>query len=54
MFRHTSCALKKVDVNYSNGEGFVSFNDGSPAFIQLKLEFAELAILSREEITQGY
>ena len=55
MPRHATSVLTDISVDYGGGQNFVSVHhDGSPVLINLKLTFKEIAVLSREDIAQGY
>lgn len=54
LHRHTSCVLKDVNINYTPNGAFTSFNNGAPTQITLQLTFLELAILTKDQISQGY
>ena len=55
MPRHATSVLKSIQIDYSGGNSFMSFHhDGSPVYITMRLEFVELAILSKDSIKKGY
>lgn len=55
MPRHATSVLTNITVDYGGGQNFLSVHrDGSPAIIDLKLEFTEIAMLSRDSIKNGY
>lgn len=52
--RHTSCVLSTMSVSYGNGGVYSSFSDGQPTEMNLSLQFKELAILTKENIQNGF
>lgn len=53
--KHTTSVLKRVSVDYSNGnENFTFFENGMPTIIKMDLTFAEIAMLTKEDIIRGY
>lgn len=52
--RHTSCVLSNMAVNYGENGVYSSFNDGHPTQISMTLQFKELAILTKENIQNGF
>lgn len=52
--RHTSCVLTDMSVVYSPQSQFTSFSDGMPSQINISLTFRELALLTKENILDGY
>jgi hypothetical protein len=47
--------LENMQVDYgSNQAAFNSFDDGMPSEINLRLQFRELEILTKERIDKGY
>ena len=55
MPRHATSVLQSIDVDYGGGQDFISVHhDGSPVNIRLTLNFLEIAVLDRDDITNGY
>lgn len=54
LYRHTSCVLTDMSVIYSPQGQFTSFDDGMPSQINISLTFRELALLTKEQILDGY
>lgn len=54
LFKHTSCVLTNMTVNYAPNGNFNTFGDGSPTQINVQLTFKELAILTKSEIKKGF
>lgn len=54
LHRHTSCVLKDMNINYTPNGMFTSFYNGAPTQITVQLTFVELAILTKDQILQGY
>lgn len=52
--RHTSCVLTDMSVLYSPQGQFTSFDDGMPSQVNISLTFRELAILTKENIKDGF
>lgn len=53
--KHTTSVLKRVSVDYSNGnENFTFFENGMPSIIKMDLTFAEIAMLTKEDILEGF
>lgn len=52
--RHTSCVLTDMSVTYTPQGVFTSFADGMPTQINVSLSFRELALLTKENIMDGY
>jgi hypothetical protein len=51
----STCVLENMQVDYgSNQAAFNSFDDGMPSEINLRLQFRELEILTKERIDKGY
>jgi hypothetical protein len=48
-----TCVLERVDVNYVGNGKFMTFEDGQPIDIEVRLAFREIDILSREDIEKG-
>ena len=49
--RISTCVLRKININYSPQNQFVTFHDGAPVQIQLRLEFQETELITRDLIT---
>lgn len=54
LHRHTSCVLTDMNVSYSPQGVFTSFADGMPTQINVQLTFKELALLTKENIQDGF
>lgn len=54
LHKHTSCVLKDMNINYTPNGAFNSFSNGAPTQINVQLTFVELAILTKDQILQGY
>jgi hypothetical protein len=54
LFKHTSCVLTNLTVNYAPNGNFNTFGDGSPTQINVQMTFKELAILTKAEIKKGF
>lgn len=54
LHRHTSCVLKDMNINYAPNGAFTSFENGAPTQINVQMTFVELAILTKDQILQGY
>lgn len=54
LHRHTSCVLTDMSVVYSPQGLVTMFPDGSPTQINIVLSFKELAILTKENIQDGF
>lgn len=54
LHKHTSCVLKDMSINYTPNGMFTSFSNGAPTQINVQLTFVELAILTKDQILQGY
>lgn len=52
--RHTSCVLTDMSVTYTPQGVFTSFANGMPTQINVSLSFRELALLTKENIMDGY
>jgi len=48
-----TCVLERVDVNYVGNGKFMTFEDGQPIDIEVRLAFREIDIVSREDIEKG-
>jgi hypothetical protein len=49
-----TCVLESVDVNYVGSGKFMTFEDGQPVDIEVRLSFQEVDIITREAIEKGY
>lgn len=49
-----TCVLESVDVNYVGSGKFMTFEDGQPVDIEVRLSFREVDIMTREAIENGY
>jgi hypothetical protein len=54
LFKHTSCVLTNMSVNYTPNGNFNAFGNGAPPQINVQMTFKELAILTKEEIKKGF
>jgi len=52
--RMTTCVLEDVQVDYASSGSFVTFEDGMPVQIRMRLSFVELNLITREAIDKGY
>lgn len=52
--RHTSCVLTDMAVSYAPQGVFTSFDSGRPVQTNITLTFKELALLTKENIMDGY
>lgn len=52
--RYTSCVLREMNVNYTPNNQFNTFGDGSSTQIEVNLVFSELAILTKDQIEDGF
>jgi len=50
----STCVLQSMNVDYGGPGQFTSFADGSPAEINMRLQFVELEVLTKERINDGY
>lgn len=48
------CILEGVSVNYTPQNQFATFADDFPLSVQLRLQFKELQIITREEVEKGF
>lgn len=48
-----NCVINSIDVNYAPN-GWTTHTDGAPVQTTLTLEFQEIALVGRDEITEGY
>ena len=49
-----TCVLERIDVNYVGSGKFLTFEDGQPIDIEVRLMFKEIDIMTREAIEAGY
>lgn len=54
LHRHTSCVLTDMNVNYTPNSMFNAFEDGMPTQIDVQLSFKEMAILTKQQIQDGF
>jgi len=54
LFKISTCALTNVTVNYSPEGNYASHQDGAPFATEMNLEFTELAVMTKENLEQGY
>lgn len=54
LFKHTSCVLTNLTVNYTPNAAFNTFADGSPTQVNIQMTFKELAMLTKKEIEEGF
>lgn len=54
LHRHTSCVLTEMNINYTPNAMFNSFADGMPTQINVQMTFKELAILTKQQIQDGF
>jgi hypothetical protein len=52
--RYTSCILTDCSIGYTPNQNFSSFADGSATQINMTLTFKELAILTKDQILDGF
>jgi len=52
--KHTSCVLTDMNINYTPNGTFNTFADGTPTQINVQMTFKELAILTKDQIQQGF
>lgn len=52
--RHTSCVLTNMTLTYAPQGVYSSLTDGMPTQINMQLQFKELALLTKENIQNGY
>lgn len=53
LFKISTCALVDFQVNYG-GRMFYTFDDGMPTEIEMRLNFMELEIMTKDRIKQGF
>jgi hypothetical protein len=54
LHRHTSCVLTDMNVNYTPNGMFNAFDNGMPTQIDVSLSFKEMAILTKQQIQDGF
>lgn len=54
LHRHTSCVLTDFSVSYSPQGNFATFADGMPAQVNVQMTFKELALLTKDNIMDGF
>ena len=54
LHKHTSCVLTDLSISYAPQGTFTAFNTGVPTQINVQMTFKELAIITKEDILQGY
>lgn len=52
--RHTSCVLTDMSVSYAPQGTFSTFSDGMPTQVNIQLTFKELALLTKDNIQDGF
>lgn len=52
--KHTSCVLQDMTINYTPNGIFTSFKDGMPTQINVQMTFKELAMLTKDQIMDGF
>lgn len=52
--RIATCVLRDVQVDYASSGSFVTYSDGMPVQIRMRLQFQELNMITREAIDEGY
>lgn len=53
LHRHTSCVLTDLSVNYAPNGSFSTYYDGMPTQVDISLSFRELALLTKDKISDG-
>lgn len=48
------CVLESIDVNYNGSGKYITYEDGQPIDIEVRLQFRETDIMTRAEIEAGY
>lgn len=48
------CVLESIDVNYNGSGKYITYEDGQPIDIEVRLMFKETDIMTRKEIEEGY
>lgn len=54
LHRHTSCVLTDLSVSYAPQGTFSTFENGMPTQMNVQMTFMELALLSRDEVMDGF
>lgn len=54
LHKFSSCVLTSIDVDYSNGKSFATYDDGVPVQIQMTLRFMEVEILHKKLVEDDY
>jgi hypothetical protein len=54
LHKFSSCVLTSIDVDYSNGKTFATYDDGVPIQIQMTLNFMEVEILHKKLVEDDY
>lgn len=54
LFRHASCVLTDISVNYTPNGKFSTNEDSTPTACEVTLTFKELAIMDRATVMEGY
>lgn len=54
LHKFSSCVLTSIDVDYSNGSSFATYDDGVPVQIQMTLNFMEVEILHKKLVEDDY
>mgnify|MGYP001049267637 CR=1 FL=1 len=54
LHKHTSCVLRDMQVNYTPQGQFNAFKQGMPSQINVDMTFLELAILTKDDIAEGF
>jgi hypothetical protein len=52
--RISTCVLTNIQVDYSPTGGYVTFEDGMPVQIRMRLDFMEINMITREMVDRGY
>lgn len=52
--RMSTCVLRDVQLDYAASGQFVTFSDGMPVQIRMRLEFLEVNLITRERVDEGY
>lgn len=50
----STCVLQNMNIDYGGQGQFTSFADGSPSEINMRLQFVELEVLTKERIASGF
>lgn len=55
LHKFSTCVLENIDVNFVGASGqFVTFPDGRPVNIEMRLQFKEIEVIHKELIRNGY